>query len=235
MISLLLNESISIVFILVIFICLDQVQAQFVDSIQMSEITISTFKDKQVSRSSFNIRSLSLDSLCIWVISILLECSRIPGVTILSTGLHIQTRHSGTFGKPGIILIAGLKFDNQQWQEEHGLGLSDLGLSRIELIKDRLVHYMVVRLLVSSILMNLKQKKIPKNKICLCVFIQIHWASIHNTGLKKMWVVIGGGYGLASIVMRIILMAIINACSTVDSRLIILNTDTDFKKEELDF
>src|SRR5690606_37991491 len=27
------------------------------------------------------------------------------------------------------------KFDNQQWQEEHGLGLSDIGLSSVEVIK----------------------------------------------------------------------------------------------------
>lgn len=126
-----------IVFILVIFICLDQVQAQFVDSIQMSEITISTFKDKQVSRSSFNIRSLSLDSLLyLGHFNLAGMLTRIPGVTILSTGPSISKPViRGMFGNRVLVLIAGLKFDNQQWQEEHGLGLSDLGLSRIELIK----------------------------------------------------------------------------------------------------
>jgi iron complex outermembrane receptor protein len=34
-----------------------------------------------------------------------------------------------------LAVLSGLKFDNQQWQDEHGLGLNDVGIDRIEVIK----------------------------------------------------------------------------------------------------
>ncbi|MEP6795083.1 MAG: TonB-dependent receptor, partial [Saprospiraceae bacterium] len=55
---------------------------------------------------------------------------------MLSTGIAItKPVIRGLYGNRILILLAGLKFDNQQWQEEHGLGLSDIGLSRVEIIK----------------------------------------------------------------------------------------------------
>ena len=33
------------------------------------------------------------------------------------------------------MLLSGLRFDNQQWQDEHGLGLSQIGIDRVEVIK----------------------------------------------------------------------------------------------------
>jgi iron complex outermembrane receptor protein len=34
-----------------------------------------------------------------------------------------------------MVLLSGLRFDNQQWQDEHGMGLNDVGIDRIEIIK----------------------------------------------------------------------------------------------------
>ena len=32
-------------------------------------------------------------------------------------------------------MFSGLRFDNQQWQDEHGLGITDIGIDRVEIIK----------------------------------------------------------------------------------------------------
>lgn len=62
--------------------------------------------------------------------------AKIPGVSQLSTGVGISKPViRGLFGNRIQTVMLGLRFDNQQWQDEHGLGLSDVGVDRIEIIK----------------------------------------------------------------------------------------------------
>ncbi|MEO6760701.1 MAG: TonB-dependent receptor plug domain-containing protein, partial [Saprospiraceae bacterium] len=60
----------------------------------------------------------------------------LPGVSRLSTGAGIgKPVIRGLYGNRVLVLLSSLKFDNQQWQDEHGLGLSDVGVDRVELIR----------------------------------------------------------------------------------------------------
>ncbi|MCB9307898.1 MAG: TonB-dependent receptor plug domain-containing protein [Lewinellaceae bacterium] len=62
--------------------------------------------------------------------------ARIPGVARLGTGVGIaKPVVRGMYGNRVLVLLNSLKFDNQQWQDEHGLGLQDYGVGRVELIK----------------------------------------------------------------------------------------------------
>ena len=62
--------------------------------------------------------------------------AKIPGVSQLSTGAGISKPViRGLYGNRLQTVLYGLRFDNQQWQDEHGLGLSDVGIDRVELIK----------------------------------------------------------------------------------------------------
>lgn len=62
--------------------------------------------------------------------------SKLPGVSQLSTGAGISKPViRGLFGNRIQTVLYGLRFDNQQWQDEHGLGLSDVGIDRVEVIK----------------------------------------------------------------------------------------------------
>ncbi|MDQ3536846.1 MAG: TonB-dependent receptor [Bacteroidota bacterium] len=62
--------------------------------------------------------------------------STVPGINMISYGPGI--------GKPVIrglsfsrimTIYQGIRFENQQWGEEHGLGLNDLGIDRVEILK----------------------------------------------------------------------------------------------------
>lgn len=65
--------------------------------------------------------------------------SREPGVSAMTTGLGISKPViRGLYGSRVLVLISGLKFDNQQWQDEHGMGMSSFGLDRVEIIKSPL-------------------------------------------------------------------------------------------------
>lgn len=58
-----------------------------------------------------------------------------PGISQLSTGPGISKPViRGLYGNRVLVLVSSMKFDNQQWQDEHGLGLSEVGVKRLELI-----------------------------------------------------------------------------------------------------
>jgi iron complex outermembrane recepter protein len=61
--------------------------------------------------------------------------STIPGVSQITTGAISKPVIRGLYGDRIQINVAGLKLEDQQWEDEHGLGLSDVGVDRIELIK----------------------------------------------------------------------------------------------------
>ncbi|MGZ3862986.1 MAG: TonB-dependent receptor [Bacteroidia bacterium] len=62
--------------------------------------------------------------------------AKIPGVSQLTTGAGISKPViRGLYGNRVLTVLYGLRFDNQQWQDEHGLGLTDVGIDRVEIIK----------------------------------------------------------------------------------------------------
>ena len=105
--------------------------------ISLQSILVTAYKEKPFIETSLNISSLITDSLNNYGNYNLTDLmAKTPGVHMLSTGLAIaKPVIRGLYGNRVLVLLSGLKFDNQQWQEEHGLGLSDLGLAKVELIK----------------------------------------------------------------------------------------------------
>lgn len=62
--------------------------------------------------------------------------TKIPGVWQLSTGTGVSKPViRGLYGNRIGIMINGIRFDNQQWQDEHGLVMSSDGIDNIEVIK----------------------------------------------------------------------------------------------------
>lgn len=127
--------------LLFILIMLHQsMYAQKTDSLMsghIKEVTVTAYKEESLKETSLNITALKIDSLTQGANYNLTDLlAKVPGVTMLSTGVSIaKPVIRGLYGNRVLVLISGLKFDNQQWQEEHGLGLSDIGLSKVELIK----------------------------------------------------------------------------------------------------
>lgn len=112
-------------------------QADSLKSVQIKEVTVTAYKEESFKETSLNITGLKIDSLTRFGNFNLTDLmAKVPGVSMLSTGVSIaKPVIRGLYGNRVLVLISGLKFDNQQWQEEHGLGLSDIGLAKVELIK----------------------------------------------------------------------------------------------------
>jgi iron complex outermembrane recepter protein len=61
--------------------------------------------------------------------------ARIPGVSQLTTGAISKPVIRGVYGNRILVNVAGLKLEDQQWEDELGLGFSDVGIDRVELIR----------------------------------------------------------------------------------------------------
>ena len=103
----------------------------------LPEVVVSGFQETAGKSTSLNIEPYSLESLEIKAPQNLSDAlAQIPGVSQISTGGAISKPViRGLYGNRILVLLSGLRFDNQQWQDEHGLGLSQIGISKVEVIK----------------------------------------------------------------------------------------------------
>jgi iron complex outermembrane recepter protein len=108
------------------------------DSVMLlEEVTVSGIRESVVNETSLNISSVSADKMREnGAFNVSDALAKLPGVSQMNTGVGISKPViRGLYGNRVQAVISGLRFDNQQWQDEHGLGLSDVGIDRIEIIK----------------------------------------------------------------------------------------------------
>lgn len=103
----------------------------------LKEVVVSGIRSSAANETSINIRSLSVQKMRqSGALNISDALSKMPGISQLNTGPAISKPViRGLYGNRVLAVLSGLKFDNQQWQDEHGLGLTDVGIDRIEVIK----------------------------------------------------------------------------------------------------
>jgi iron complex outermembrane receptor protein len=128
------------IFLSFFFLCQLNAIAQPVDTsktVDLQGITVTSYKEEPIRETSLNVTPLNIDSLSkLGTYNLTDLMTKTPGVQMLSTGVGIaKPVIRGLYGNRVLVLLSGLKFDNQQWQEEHGLGLSDMGLAKVEIIK----------------------------------------------------------------------------------------------------
>jgi iron complex outermembrane receptor protein len=103
----------------------------------MNEVVITGIKDDDVNKTTINISSYDkqqLENRAPYNLSDAL--AKVPGISQMNTGNSISKPViRGLYGNRILVLLSGLRFDNQQFQDEHGLGLSQIGIDRVEVIK----------------------------------------------------------------------------------------------------
>ncbi|MEO6038625.1 MAG: TonB-dependent receptor [Saprospiraceae bacterium] len=103
----------------------------------LPEVLISGLRESASKGTVLNLTALSHERIVrSGAPSLAGALTALPGVSRLSTGAGIgKPVIRGLYGNRVLVLLSSLKFDNQQWQDEHGLGLSDVGVDRVELIR----------------------------------------------------------------------------------------------------
>jgi iron complex outermembrane receptor protein len=105
--------------------------------IDLEEITVSGTRSSLQKQNVIQIESLKLQEIkSLPVTSLADALTTIKGVYATSTGPGISKPViRGLQGMRVITLLNGLRIENQQWGGDHGLGLTDLGIGTVEVIK----------------------------------------------------------------------------------------------------
>jgi iron complex outermembrane receptor protein len=104
--------------------------------IEINEVEVSSINQKLSSNQSINLQSKSLNNINDNSSSLVESLSHISGVEELSTGVGInKVVVRGLSGMRVVTYLNGARIENQQWSGDHGLGFTDLGIGKVELVK----------------------------------------------------------------------------------------------------
>lgn len=105
--------------------------------VHMDEVIVSTAFNKLQSQNVMKVEHESIKSLQQKGKATLIEgLATIPGVSQVSTGTSIgKPVIRGLSGNRVLVYSQGVRLENQQFGEEHGLGLNDAGVESVEVIK----------------------------------------------------------------------------------------------------
>ncbi|MGL2965595.1 TonB-dependent receptor [Flavobacterium sp. XGLA_31] len=105
--------------------------------IHMDEVIVSTAFNKVQSQNVMKVEHAGLKSLQQRGAATLIDgLATIPGVAQVSTGTAIgKPVIRGLSGNRVLVYSQGVRLENQQFGEEHGLGLNDAGVESVEVIK----------------------------------------------------------------------------------------------------
>lgn len=103
----------------------------------IDEVIISTAFNKMQSQNVMKVEHSSIKELQQKGAATLIEgLATIPGVSQVSTGTSIgKPVIRGLSGNRVLVYTQGVRLENQQFGEEHGLGLNDSGIESVEVIK----------------------------------------------------------------------------------------------------
>jgi iron complex outermembrane receptor protein len=104
---------------------------------QMDEVIVSTAFNRLQSQNVMKVEHATLKSLQQKGVSTLIEgLATIPGVAQVSTGISIgKPVIRGLSSNRVLVYSQGVRLENQQFGDEHGLGLNDSGIESVEVIK----------------------------------------------------------------------------------------------------
>ncbi len=109
----------------------------FSKHLDLHEVTVSGALSQSQSENPFHIESRRIDDLtAIAAMNMGEAIARIPGVYQSSLGNGIaKPVVRGMQGMRVVTLMNGLRIESQQWGGDHGMGITDLGLGNVEVIK----------------------------------------------------------------------------------------------------
>lgn len=145
----------------------------------LGEVVLSAYKVDSTRLTSFHIESLRQEEMEIRNPYNLTDAiSVLPGVNQFSSGIGISKPViRGLYGNRILVLFSGLRFDNQQWQDEHGLGLNTMGISGVELIKGPM-SLLYGTEAIGGVINILEEQAPPKGSTITEISTQLH----SNTG-----------------------------------------------------
>ena len=103
---------------------------------KMDEVMLSTPFNKLQSHNVMKVESIKIANNSIGATNLTEKMSAIPGITNISTGSGIgKPVIRGLSGNRVLVYTQGIRYENQQFGEKHGLGIDENGIENVEIIK----------------------------------------------------------------------------------------------------
>ena len=103
---------------------------------ELQEVVVSDNSSRLQGENVMNVEKLSIKNGNVQGISIADKLASIAGIDNLSTGAGIgKPVIRGLSGNRIAVFSQGVRLENQQWGDEHGLGLDEYGYEQVEIIK----------------------------------------------------------------------------------------------------
>ncbi|MDR1371695.1 MAG: TonB-dependent receptor [Dysgonamonadaceae bacterium] len=111
--------------------------SQVADSVHyIPELTVSGYSSRLQGENVANVEKLDLRKTLFQGISLSEKLTNVAGIDNFSTGTGIgKPVIRGLSGNRIAVFAQGVRLENQQWGDEHGLGLDDNGYEQVEIIK----------------------------------------------------------------------------------------------------
>jgi len=108
-----------------------------VDTVELDEIILSLPFNQDRGKSVIKVNKINFNSINPILKSYISKSiSKLPGISLITTGPGIaKPSIRGLSASRVIIYSQGVRLENHQWGDEHGVGVSTSGISSIELIK----------------------------------------------------------------------------------------------------
>jgi len=105
--------------------------------VEIGEVVVLGNLVNEVEKAPYRIEKISTDEIKKdGLITLNNSLALLPGVSELSNGLAISKPViRGLFGYRTAAIVDGLRFDNQEWQNEHGFGVNEVGIGSIEIVE----------------------------------------------------------------------------------------------------
>ena len=107
------------------------------DTVNLDEVVLSLPFNQTLGKSVIKVNKINLENINPILKSYISKSlSKLPGVSIISTGPGISKPSiRGLSSNRVLVYSQGVRLENQQWGDEHGIGISPFGIKSIELIK----------------------------------------------------------------------------------------------------
>ena len=104
--------------------------------VELDEISIEASYNNLGNSKLTNIVNKDIKEVFLNSNSLLENVSELSGVDLISSGIGIQkVVVRGLSGMRVVTYLNGMQINNQQWANDHGIGFTELGLEKVELIK----------------------------------------------------------------------------------------------------
>ena len=132
-----MNKKYKLCMILIMLLLTKPVLSQVTDPYELDEIILSLPFSQSLGKSVIKVDKINMDDINPIIKQYISKSiSKLPGVSVISTGIGIaKPSIRGLSFNRVVVYNQGIRLENQQWGEEHGIGITSSGIESVEVIK----------------------------------------------------------------------------------------------------